>query len=107
MALQEAEDKEYSYLSYVDSVKFFNGGQANMGDADKALRNELQKLLTRALLAGYMRWAGNAGFRRLYLWACPPKQGAGARRECRVPTRSIVCPFLPSHVCAYRRCETP
>lgn len=59
------------YLSYLDSVKYFQpeGIEAN------GLGYKLRTMVYHEILLGYMDYAKAHGFTSMYIWSCPPLRG--------------------------------
>lgn len=59
------------YLSYLDSVKYFQPEAVEAAGLGVALRT----LVYHEILLGYLQWAKCHGYCSMYIWACPPMQG--------------------------------
>ncbi|GAB4815528.1 hypothetical protein N2152v2_002574 [Parachlorella kessleri] len=64
-------NRKMLYLSYLDSVKYFQPEDVQAAGRSFALRT----LVYHDLLVGYLKYMKDRGFLAIYIWACPPLQG--------------------------------
>ena len=66
-----------SYLSYLDSVRYFKPENITAfgGDPKTGRGDSLRTLVYQELIMGYLQYLKNRGFTSMYIWACPPLPG--------------------------------
>ena len=65
-----------TYLSYLDSVRYFKPEGITAFGGDKNGRGDsLRTLVYQELIMGYLQYLKNRGFTSMYIWACPPLPG--------------------------------
>jgi len=65
-----------TYLSYLDSVRYFKPDGITAFGGDKNGRGDcLRTLVYQELIIGYLQYLKQRGFTSMYIWACPPLPG--------------------------------
>lgn len=65
-----------TYLSYLDSVRYFKPEGITAFGGDKNGRGDsLRTLVYQELIVGYLQYLKSRGFTSMYIWACPPLPG--------------------------------
>jgi E1A/CREB-binding protein len=71
-----APNTRRTYLSYLDSVRYFKPEGITAFGGDKNGRGDsLRTLVYQELIMGYLQYLKDRGFTSMYIWACPPLPG--------------------------------
>lgn len=65
-----------TYLSYLDSVRYFKPEGITAYGGDKNGRGDsLRTVVYQEIIMGYLQYLKDRGFTSMYIWACPPLAG--------------------------------